>query len=145
MAVKFGYIKSKIGTILGVTPFYPIGYIIEETSGINPEKWYGGVWELYGKGCVTACINSADTDANSKTNFNKQVGTVIGSKYMQNHHHEQVVTANEQGDVYRRRDYQSEGYAGVYPQNAWTIDYGSGDSENIQPTILIYRWRKIAY
>lgn len=143
MAVKFGYIKSKLGTILGVTPFYPVGYIIEETSGINPEKWYGGVWELYGKGKVMACIDTSDTDTNSKTNFNKSVGMVIGSKYLQKHNHGYW---NSDG---RRNNgagtdwlYQGVDVSAFTNGTGFT---GEGDSQNIQPTILIYRWRKIAY
>lgn len=140
MAVKFGYIKSKLGTILGVTPFYPVGYIIEETSGINPEKWYGGVWELYGKGKVTACIDASDIDTNNKTNFNKPVGSVIGHKELQQHNHVQALG----GQLTNTNRVAGEGVIGL--ANGQGTGYtGGGDSQNIQPTILIYRWRKIAY
>lgn len=146
MSVKFGYIKSKLGTVLGVTPFYPIGYIIEETSGINPEKWYGGIWELYGKGCITACINNEDNDTNSKTNFNKSVGTVIGSKYLQSHYHS---VRHKGGSEWQVSDAFAEQKTITYsPNSGYGTDSqpsGTGDSQNIQPTILIYRWRKIAY
>lgn len=149
MAVKFGYIKSKLGTILGVTPFYPIGYIIEETSGVNPSKWYGGTWELYGKGCVTACIDSDDSDSNSKTNFNKAVGTKIGNKRMQAHAHNwdginPGASAGSNPGNYPFAIHQDRNVNWNGSKSAMH-NAGSGDSENIQPTILIYRWRKIAY
>lgn len=149
MSIKFGYIKSKLGTILGVTPFYPIGYIIEETSGVNPEKWYGGIWELFGEGCFTVCINSSDRDSNSKTNFNKPAGFKMGSKYLQQHGHVSNVhsCSTEAGGfgLIQSVSFQNR----VTIEGGWdnynTKDNGRGDSENIPPAITIYRWRKIAY
>lgn len=147
--VKFGYIKSKLGTILGVTPFYPIGYIIEETSGINPSKWYGGTWELYGKGRVTACIDTDDQDSNVRTSFNQISGKTLGSKWLQRHGHIRnthtcSVEAGGYGLVQSPSFYnrvEIEGGIGGYN----TSDSGDGDAQNIQPTILVYRWRKVSF
>lgn len=125
-------------------PYFHVGYILEETTGKNPSKWYGGTWELYGKGCVTACIDTSDADSNSKTNFNKSVGTKIGSKYLQKHDHGSLVAAPVGDNGYFRFSYNGEGRGGLFPTLHGTESTGLGDSENIQPTILIYRWRKIA-
>lgn len=123
-------------------PWFPVGFIIEMARDTNPAVFFGGIWELYGVGRVTACIDTSDTDTNVKTSFNQEVGTQIGSKFLQSHMHQyyspivQQVQNTSSGATYGNYNKQ-------YKIN--TDSSGSGDAQNIQPTVLVYRWVKTAY
>lgn len=122
----------------------PVGtQIYNSQKEFDPNVLYPGTkWERI-KGYILGGINEEDSDTDENTTFNKNAGETIGSKWLQNHSHQQYVTANEQGNVYRRRDYSSEGNAGIYPQNISTEAVGSGNAQNIQPTKLTYIWERI--
>lgn len=123
----------------------PVGtQIYNSRKDFDPNEYYPGTKWVRIKGYVLGGINEDDTDENIHTTFNQGAGKTIGSKWLQTHAHEQNVTANEQGNVYRRRDYSGEGYAGVYSQNVSTDISGGGDGQNIQPTQLTYIWERIA-
>lgn len=123
----------------------PVGtQIYNSRKDFDPNEYYPGTKWVRIKGYVLGGINEDDTDENIHTTFNQGAGKTIGSKWLQTHAHEQNVTANEQGNVYRRRDYSGEGYAGIYSQNVSTNLSGSGDGQNIQPTQLTYIWERIA-
>lgn len=123
----------------------PVGtQIYNSRKDFDPNEYYPGTKWVRIKGYVLGGINEDDTDENIHTTFNQDAGKTIGSKWLQTHAHEQNVTANEQGNVYRRRDYSGEGYAEIYPQNVSTDISGSGDGQNIQPTQLTYIWERIA-
>lgn len=137
-----GAFQATVGTRkVYCVPYFPVGFIIEMNKNTNPSIYFGGTWKLYGVGCVTACIDTTDTDTNVKTSFNQAVGTEIGSKYLQSHKHHyyspivQLVQSSTSGGTY-----------GNY-QKQYKIDTdstGSGDAQNIQPTVLVYRWVKTA-
>lgn len=122
---------------------YPVGsQIYNANKEFNPSKYYPNTTWVRIKGYVLAGINENDTDTTANTTFNKKAGEKIGSKWLHKHSHQQYVAANEQGDVYRRRDYSGEGNAGIFPQNVSTDMAGSGDGQNIQPTQLTYIWER---
>lgn len=122
----------------------PVGtQIYNSQKEFDPNTLYPGTkWERI-KGYILGGINEEDSDTDENTTFNKNAGETIGSKWLQNHSHQQYVTANGQGNVYRRRDYSSEGNAEIYPQNISTEAVGSGNAQNIQPTKLTYIWERI--
>lgn len=120
-------------------PAFPIGYIYISAVDINPAQYFGGVWERYAKGCVLAGINESDTDSNSKTNFNKPAGTKIGSKYLQSHKHTYGHAFFGMGRT--TGDYGAYGISGT--DDTIIRNAGSGDSQNIQPTILVYMYRRV--
>lgn len=123
----------------------PVGtQIYNSRKDFDPNEYYPGTKWVRIKGYVLGGINEDDTDENIHTTFNQGAGKTIGSKWLQTHAHGQNVTANEQGNVYRRKDYSGEGYAEIYSQNVSTDISGSGDGQNIQPTQLTYIWERIA-
>lgn len=123
----------------------PVGtQIYNSRKDFDPNEYYPGTKWVRIKGYVLGGINEDDTDTNIHTTFNQDAGKNIGSKWLHKHSHQQYVTANEQGNVYRRRDYSGEGNAAIYPQNVSTEAVGSGNAQNIQPTKLTYIWERIA-
>lgn len=119
---------------------YPVGSIYMSLVSTNPSIFFGGTWERI-KGYVLGGINEEDSDTNIKTSFNQSAGTEIGSKYLQSHNHlyyspiVQLAQAATSGGTYG--NYQKQ-----YKIN--TDNAGTGDAQNIQPTMLVYIWKRTA-
>ena len=120
---------------------YPVGAIYMSVSPTSPASLFGGTWERI-KGYTPAGINEEDEDTNVKTSFNQSAGKTIGSKWLQRHTHQQYVTSNDGGQAIRK-DYVSDGNSQIYPQ-CQTGNTGDGDAQNIQPTILVYMWKRVS-
>ncbi|MDD3362637.1 MAG: DUF859 family phage minor structural protein [Hespellia sp.] len=138
---------------------YPVGsQIYNSKSTFNPNTLYPGTTWARIRGYVLGGVDENDKDTNTKTNFNKPSGTLMGCKQSQKHDHGFLHTAHA----------FSWGYQGlpseVFIQNAiaeagnptsnnlmtsqghWnkTDTAKTGDSENIQPTKLTYIWERTA-
>lgn len=120
---------------------YPVGSIYMSLVFFNPKNVFGGTWERV-KGVSLIGINEDDTDTNKKTSTNQGAGTFIGSKYMQSHSHN--IPAS---DGYRNpgngTDWQRQGRMPDQMTLASTYA-GSGNAENIPPSILVYMWKRTA-
>lgn len=136
-----GILRTPDGKIFYPRPYYRIGDILESTNSTNPgDDGYIGTWELYGKGKVTVCIDSNDSDFN-------QVDKTIGEK-------EHILTINEMPShnhtvKYQNRTYGSGGnyIAEIASDGTDYSTQGTGEGQahnNLQPSIVIYRWRRIA-
>lgn len=125
-------------------PYYRIGDILESTNPNNPgDDGYIGTWELYGKGRVTVCIDANDSNFNT---VEKTVGSSthkLTNAEMPAHAHS-IYNDNSGGydlDIYTAVAASKKGY----PSNIETTYVGQGKAHNnIQKSIVVYRWRRIA-
>lgn len=126
---------------------YPVGTIYETTSTnldttTKMANHFGGTWEVYGAGRVLVA-KSADTEFDT-------IGETGGSKYLQKHKHTEI-------DWLADTDYPislNTGSTGGYAINNWTNgigvgrigtnEEGTGESGNLQPYIVVYRYRRTA-
>ena len=120
---------------------YPVGAIYMSVSPTSPASLFGGTWERI-KGYTPAGINEEDDDTNTKTSFNQSAGKTIGSKWLQKHQH---MYWNSDG---RRNNgagtdwnYQGVDVSKFSNETGYT---GDGDAQNIQPTILVYMWKRVS-
>lgn len=129
---------------------YPVGTIIETTSEVSPAQLYGGTWEEFGKGKVLVGRDTSDSDFNTilKTGGEKQ--HKLSENEMPGHNHDtlysnQTYSQLHSGDILNLPNYvthtnnvQSYGYV--------TSGYRGGNQphNNLQPYIVVYRWRRIA-
>ena len=122
-------------------PYYRIGDFLESTNPNNPEDdGYIGTWELYGKGRVTVCIDSADTDFNT-------IGKTGGEK-------EHTLTIDEIPSHGHTVNYSASGGTGLgitamgeqlSDSSSIIQKTGGGQAHNnMSPYVVIYRWRRIA-
>lgn len=110
---------------------YPIGSIYETTSTVHPDILFGGTWELYGAGRVTVCRDESQSEF-------ADIGQTGGSKYMQAHSHRYGGWI----DWYAKGG--TQGIIGVGTSAGSTSTEGQGNSGNLQPYIVVYRYRRIA-
>lgn len=132
---------------INIDMIYPIGSIYETTSSVSPNILFGGTWELYGAGRVTVCKDSSQTEFAS-------IGQTGGSKYMQKHRHiglswlgddtYQSITLNPGSSGTGYNISYTGGYVPGQQANIQTREAGSGNSQNLQPYIVVYRYRRTA-
>lgn len=122
---------------------FPLGIIISNINDdFDPNVAFEGTTWIRIAGVFQVGRDPNDSESNQAVNFNKSGGTRMGSKWLQQHSHQQKVAANEQGNIYRRRDYSSEGNAGEYQQFLDTYTTGDGDAQNIPPAIVTNFWQR---
>lgn len=139
---------------------HPVGSLYITTDGTNPKDLFGGTWQLYGKGKTLVGYDETDVDFNT-------IGKTGGNKKMQNHTHTGTIAnagshshifggntnSLASGSTYARpRGYTSGVLETTYDTNTagdhthtLTINAtGEGNSENLQPYIVVYFWLRIS-
>jgi len=144
------YAKATINDMV-----YPIGSIYANaTNSENPATLLGvGTWVAFGQGRVPVGIDSGDTDFDTaeETGGHKELQTHTHGLNDPGHSHGQFVTANTGGTI--RTDFVSDVDASPYNQGQNTYaastgvtanNAGGGDSQNLQPYIVVYMWKRTA-
>ena len=139
---------------------YDVGDLYITTNSQNPSERFGGSWQLYGKGKTLVGYDETDVDFNV-------IGKTGGSKKMQNHSHTgTIANAGSHSHIFggntnslaggstyaRPRGYTSGVLETTYDTNTagdhthtLTINAtGEGNSENLQPYIVVYFWLRIS-
>lgn len=129
-------------------PYYRIGDILESTNPNNPtDDGYIGTWELYGKGRVTVCIDSDNVEFNT---INKEIGErehTLTVDEMPSHSH--LIASSSGGDTsFPAWNAVTPNTTGSSTGNYYGVStLSAGNTKkhnNIQPSIVVYRWRRIA-
>lgn len=138
--------------------FYPVGAIFESTNSDNPSNFMGGTWERFGNGRVTVGVDEKDGTLNWG---NKTVGSVNPLSY---HTHQLKMILNGGSNAQSAMKYgikfsgNESWRIGDLSEISSTSDdlpdtqtgavaKGRGDNtnhNNWQPSISVYRWRRIA-
>lgn len=120
----------------------PIGTIYESTEPTNPGTFIGGTWAAYAPGRVLVAIDAGDPDFDTSGETRGAKTHVLTIAEMPNHSH----------NVYIRNTTGGNGDA-VASSGAGTITSGSnlafgtgggGAHNNIQPSVVVYRFRRTA-
>lgn len=124
----------------------PVGtQIYNSQKEFDPNTLYQGTEWTRIKGYVLAGINEDDADTDEHTSFNQEAGTAIGSKYLQKHSHVvPIKSASEEATGYGLT--QSQAFlnrVAVTGNGVASGNYGTGDSQNIQPSMLTYIWERV--
>ncbi len=136
---------------INIDLIYPIGSIYLTTSTVNPSTLFGGTWVRWGNGRVPVGVDSAQSEFES-------VEKTGGSKFMQNHYHDvrfgspagAGVSISNAGEGQQSLVVQSWSWndnilnAKGSTSNLATNTEGTGDSENLQPYITCYMWKRTA-
>ena len=130
---------------------YPIGYIWESTSNVNPQTIYGGTWEQYGSGKVLIGVGTVTDSAGATKTFTAgavggEINHTLTVDEMPSHNHNQVITANTGGSINGRTDYGTDSSTMTkYSQGVTTSNTGSDQAHNnLLPYVVVYRWKRTA-
>lgn len=131
-------------------PYYRIGDFIESTNPNNPgDDGYIGTWELYGIGRVTVCIDPNDSNFNT---IGKEIGESthkLTIEEMPSHNHNFNSFSSDVGSTGRyvapaTWSSTSDDTKGIRWTGNITLSGGDQAHNNIQKSIVVYRWRRIA-
>lgn len=136
--------------------YFPVGRLYLTVGSEDPNNTIGGTWVMFGKGKTLVGVDTNDGDFNS-------VEKTGGSKYLQKHNHTQnphyhQFKTNEYSPVSVLYDSGNNqwygvgsfgGYKfsaknlGITAETATNNPAGTGNSENLQPYITVYMWKRI--
>ena len=136
-----GILRTPDGKMFYPRPYYRIGDILESTNSTNPgDDGYIGTWELYGKGKVTVCIDSNNSDFNKVNKTTGEKTHTLTVSEIPSHSHGWYV---ESGSA---AAYGGKLQAGNTREDQYAVTpTGGGQAHNnLQPSIVVYRWRRIA-
>lgn len=124
---------------------YPVGTIIETTSEVSPAQLYGGTWEEFGKGKVLVGRDTSDSDFNTILKTGGEKKHTLNIEEMPSHYHD---TGRDIGYGEFRVDPHT-GWINTNATTKWNdlttqSVGGSQPHNNLQPYIVVYRWRRIA-
>lgn len=140
--------------------FYPVGAVFESTNSENPSSFMGGTWERFGNGRVTVGVDEND-GTGTLSGGNKTLGSMNPLSY---HTHQLKMILNGASGVQGGTKYgityggNQSWRAGDLAEISSTSDVlpntetgavakAKGDNtnhNNWQPSISVYRWRRIA-
>lgn len=149
LAKVTGMLYTSNGDIFYPRPYYRIGDILESTNPNNPATdGYIGTWELYGKGRVMVCVDETDTDFNTVGKTTGEKNHTLTIEEMPAHDHTLVyfgnnrpINLNAGGSAYHVNFDQTGSDA---EQVGGRSTGGDKPHNNLQPSIVVYRWRRIA-
>lgn len=147
------YNKQKNVSIVptDICNLWPVGSIYISVVNTNPSTYFGGTWVSFGSGRVLVGVDTSQAEFN-------QVLKTGGSKYLQKHLHTGIyyvgiesgsaITLNSGTKGYRipyEGKYSTSEGAGTGDNREIVTAYeGGGNSQNLQPYITVYMWRRTA-
>lgn len=148
------YYTGKIKSLILETT-HPIGSLEINTSGTNPSKYLGGVWESFGSGRTLVGVNTRDTSFNTveKTGGEKTHTLTINEMPSHNHNRARIKHSNQFLGPAGGSNANVAGINlnnGYYPytneteNNVEVSNTGGGQAHNnLQPYITVYFWKRI--
>ncbi len=129
------------GTVALLETVYPVGSIYMSVNSANPSTLFGGTWVAWGTGRVPVAVDTGQAEFNT-------VEKTGGHKAMQAHSHTAGYIDYNAG----RPSYMPDSTwttvlnnpGGVAYNSLQTASYGAGDSQNLQPYITCYMWKRTA-
>ena len=134
-----GYLSAN-GTPIAT---YPIGTIVENVDpDFSPAKEYGGTWERFGQGKVLVGFDENDADFNEVLKTGGEKMHTLSVAEMPSHNHS-LLSSGGGGSI------STWGAAVSKSGNAWDMyaieaKGGSAAHNNLQPYVVVYRWRRVA-
>lgn len=123
--------------------YFPVGSLYLTVGSENPNNTIGGTWVRFGNGKTLVGVDTNDSDFNS-------VEKTGGSKYLQSHSHTlfgNTSVYSSPGSGFYNIASAIEGYnngsrVNIYHNNFATTETGKGNSQNLQPYITVYMWKR---
>lgn len=140
--------------------FYPVGAVFESTNSENPSNFMGGTWERFGNGRVTVGVDESD-GTGTLSDGNKTLGSVNPLSY-HTHQMKAIIGGGTAGasqtkyginyanlGTWRVGDLaEISSTSNVMPSSeTGMVAKAKGENtnhNNWQPSISVYRWRRIA-
>ena len=122
---------------------YPIGAIYTSVVSTTPATLFGGTWSAFGAGRVLVGLDAADTDFDTVEETGGAKTVTLDTTMIPAHTHvENAPTSASSGALKFGIDTNA---SGVQDSGNVTGSTGGGLAHNnVQPYIIVYRWKRTA-
>ena len=139
--------KVTLASIFGL--LYPVGSIYISTLSTNPGTLLGvGTWGVFGAGKTLVSLDSGDTDFDTVEETRGAKTHTLVEAEMPAHTHSVLTTTQSEASNHtaakRPAGALSADTGGTANADAATSTGGDGAHNNIQPSIVVYMWKRSA-
>lgn len=121
----------------------PVGSIIETTSEVSPAQLYGGTWEEFGKGKVLVGCDANDTQFNEVLKTGGEKTHTLTIDEMPSHSHTRQWVWDKNGNYLVAETATGTESTQIYTDRYTGHTGGNQPHNNLQPYIVVYRWRRV--
>lgn len=135
-------IDANVTVIEVLKKAYPIGCIYVSTVSTNPSTLFGfGTWEAFGEGRVLVGKASSGTFATAGATMGEEAHTLTVAE-MPSHSHTKTVIPKDNVWAAPNEGWNYSYTSGTTYQHSTDATGGGGSHNNIQPSIVVYMWKR---
>lgn len=137
------YVKDSTNAVVeiaGALQAYPVGAVYISVDFTPPSTLFGGTWERFGKGRTLVSLDSEDTDFDTAEETIGAKTHTLSTDEIPSHTHGFTAHQTTSGD-------NDRGGGGVLTSSQSSITAATGGGvahNNIQPSIVVYMWKRTA-
>lgn len=135
-------IDANVTVIEVLKKAYPVGCIYVSTVSTNPNTLFGfGTWEAFGAGRVLVGKASSGTFATAGATMGEEAHTLTVAE-MPSHSHTKTVIPKDNVWAAPNEGWNYSYTSGTTYQHSTDATGGGGSHNNIQPSIVVYMWKR---
>ncbi len=138
---------------------YPVGAIYQSVVSTDPGTLFGGTWAALGAGRVLVGIDAGDADFDTveetggeKTHTLTEAEMPVHTHIQDQHRHQilrerSATTGSQATQIARTADTSSTVDTAIYTEYTTPTNQNAGSGSahnNVQPYIVVYRWKRTA-
>lgn len=127
--------------IAGALQAYPVGAVYISVDFTPPSTLFGGTWERFGKGRTLVSLDSEDTDFDTAEETIGAKTHTLDITEIPSHTH---TISGLQNPLGTGSSGSPDNGASSYPTVTTNATGGDGAHNNIQPSIVVYMWKRTA-
>ena len=132
---------SAVVEIAGALHAYPVGAVYISVVATSPATLFGGTWAVFGAGRALVSLDSTDTDFDTAEELRGTKTHTLTTDEIPSHAH---TISGLQNPLGTGSSGSPDNGAASYPTVTTDATGGGSAHNNIQPSIVVYMWKRTA-